>query len=145
MWSAIWGGITDFFGGFESQLITIAAIVAVLIGGWLYWEHLETKISTLTQQNNVLTATVKTQDQTIAQLQQRFTQEQQQLNDLNKKYLTTDANENVIKKQFEYGVINSGNKKTVETNVNQSYNGIFQNIMTTSSTFSSGTQGTTGK
>lgn len=138
MWSAIWTSITGFFGGIQKDLIAIAIIAVILVVGFLYWEHLESKISTLQQQNTLLTSTVKTQDQTITQLQKRFAQVQQDLNDLNKAYLTINQNATKTDQQFEYGAINTANKKTVETNINQSYNTIFTNITKQSTTFSTG-------
>lgn len=132
---AIWTIISEFFGGMTTQLITIAIVIAMIVGGYLYWQHLESKIANLTQQNTILTGTVQTQNQTISTLQKRFAQIQQDLNDLNKSYLSIDTSATNLAKQFEFGVVTTANKKTVETNLNQAYNSIFQNIMTQTSTF----------
>ena len=134
----MWTLIKDFFGGMETQLLTIAAVVAVLAGGYFYWQHLENKITNLQQQNTILQSTVQTQNQTITQLQQRFKQIQQDLADLNKSYAAATLDSENLKRQLDFGIITPANKNAVETQNNQLYNSLFQSITQETTSFTAG-------
>lgn len=51
--------------GLYARLIGVAAILALVIGGWLYVSHLRTQVKDLTAANTVLTEQVKTQNAAV--------------------------------------------------------------------------------
>lgn len=121
---------SSLFSNFGKQIMIGIAIVAFFGFGYLYWHNLQNKISTLTQENTILTTTVNTQDATISKLQSKVKQIQQDLNTLNTNYSNIDKNTNSTQNQLTFGKIDKTNKKTVEQTVNTTYNNIFQNLTT---------------
>ena len=126
------GSILSFFtgiwGGLSTTAIEIIVILAVLIGGYLYWHHLESTITTLQIQNTQLQGVVNTQNQTITKLQQDFQQEQTDLNNLNQKYQNILSGSQTLAKDFTYNNITDQNKIATQTQANKDINGIFSSL-----------------
>ena len=76
--------ITAFFKNIQSMftVIMVAANLAMLVAGYLYYKINQHNIAVLTQNNATLTAAFNTQQSTIATLQQQSQQQVQQLNTL---------------------------------------------------------------
>lgn len=53
------------FTGLYARLIGIAAILALVVGAWLYVSHLRTEVKGLTAANTLLTEQVKTQNAAV--------------------------------------------------------------------------------
>jgi hypothetical protein len=107
-----WTAISGFFGGFFSNikdiLIIVGVILALAIGGYVWYKLSSdaSTITTLTENNNTLTSDVKTLQTTTAALQKDI---------VNVQAATAQANANIQ-------TIETKSAKTVQTIQSTNYN-----------------------
>lgn len=123
--SGILAVIGAFLSPYKTLLIKIAVFAALAGVVYLYWNHLENKITTLTQENTILTDTVKTQNTTIDKLQQNFSATQKKLDGLNKKYSDLKNSTKNPVHDIDVGHVTDANKVDIEKKINDAFNTIF--------------------
>lgn len=120
--------LSTFFSNYKATIIKILLLIVFSGGIYIYWNYLEHKVDTLSQENIRLSQVVSTQNETITTLQHNFAETQKQLDRINQKY--SDLKKSVKNPVTNVNIHNvtDANKAEIEKRINDAFNVIFLGV-----------------